>query len=57
MNRGAWQATVYGAAKESVINDRLSLTEQYQSTYTHMQITLSARPVGEYNTLFYCQPK
>ena len=21
MNRGAWQATVYGAAKESVIND------------------------------------
>ena len=57
MNRGAWQATVYGAAKESVINDRLSLTEQYQSTYTHMQITLGVRQVGEYNTLFYCQPK
>ena len=57
MNRGAWQATVYGAAKESVMNDRLSPTEQYQSIYTHMQTTLGVRQVGEYNTLFYCQPK
>ena len=41
MKRGAWQATVYGAAKESAMNDQLSLTEQYQSTHTH---TLTCKP-------------
>ena len=57
MNRGVWQATVYGVAKELAMNDKLSPTEQYQSTHTHMQTTLSVRQVGGYNTLFCCQPK